>query len=545
MMMSRNNGDYHQKRIANLTSPEAIELALALVANLIGPENNLPLMGEARLTPTTFPKTDNPDLEFARTVLRLIYTAIDEGLPPTKENLMPRLLLELGREEAERGMAKLMSHRAIEDAPDAVRVSALSAALSDAIVSANLISAGADTLEIATKNFGSNLEVYNQMLERVMEAAPQRLRIIVNPIETNFERYRRTLNQREARLESHGSVGPETPWPRLNRMVAGAKKGDITLISAKTGYGKSTLALLMAMYQAWEQGYDVALMHFEQYTESIMDRLMAFRYNLLPADFRKPGKAIDPKQTNFFSLKDPRWQKALAEFRAFLKRMSEENGNIWLIHATSRTPAQIAAEIAQRAAMAYQNGRELVVHYDYLDLISSEGLKKDGDGMAANHTAVMDFLRDEIGQQFGIYTFLYAQDDLKANYRTRLMPYGGQKALHRSQVYVRLERYYAEESAILTAKGADGNVVQAVDAFGRQIFKHKAGQLHNRSLLHVIKGSDDETGYVPVEFINGRFQVREIEYTSQAELKAIIDEVYGGNRAAPDTDNRNDINIPF
>ena len=543
--MSRNNGNYHEKRVANLTSPEAIELAMSLVANLIGPENNLPLMGEARLTPKTFPKTDNPDLEFARTVLRMIYTAVEEGLPPTKENIMPRLLLELGREEAERGMERLMSFRAIEDAPDAVRVSALSTALSDAIVSANLIAAGRDVLEIATKNFGSNIEVYNAMLERMMEAAPQRIRIFVNPLEENLGQQKEILAGREARMESQGSVGPETPWPRLNRMVAGGKKGDISLISAKTGYGKSTLALLMALYQAWTQGYDVALMHFEQYTESILDRLLAHRFSLLPVDFRKPGKITDPKQTRTFTLKDPRWERAFDEFKAYVKRMSEEKGNIWLIHATGWTPAQIAAEIAQRAAMAYQNGRELVVHYDYLDLISSEGLKKDGDGMVANHTAVMDFLRDEIGQQFGIYTYLYAQDDLKANYRTRLMPYGGQKALHRSQVYVRLERYYAEDSEIVTTKDADGNVVQKVDMFGRPIFKHKAGQLHSRSLLHVIKGSDDETGYVPVEFINGRFQVREIEYTSQAELKAIVDDVYGGNRAAPDTDNRNDISIPF
>ena len=29
--------------------------------------------------------------------------------------------------------------------------------------------------------------------------------------------------------------------------------------------------------------------------------------------------------------------------------MSEEKGNIWLIHATGWTPAQIAAEIAQRS----------------------------------------------------------------------------------------------------------------------------------------------------------------------------------------------------
>ena len=543
--MSRNNGNYHEKRVANLTSPEAIELAMSLVANLIGPENNLPLMGEARLTPKTFPKTDNPDLEFARTVLRMIYTAVEEGLPPTKENIMPRLLLELGREEAERGMERLMSFRAIEDAPDAVRVSALSTALSDAIVSANLIAAGRDTLEIATRNFGSNIEVYNAMLERMMEAAPQRIRIFVNPLEENLGQQKEILAEREARMESQGSVGPETPWPRLNRMVAGGKKGDISLISAKTGYGKSTLALLMALHQAWTQGYDVALMHFEQYTESILDRLLAHRFSLLPVDFRKPGKITDPKQTRTFTLKDPRWERAFDEFKAYVKRMSEEKGNIWLIHATGWTPAQIAAEIAQRAAMAYQNGRELVVHYDYLDLISSEGLKKDGDGMVANHTAVMDFLRDEIGQQFGIYTYLYAQDDLKANYRTRLMPYGGQKALHRSQVYVRLERYYAEDSAIVTTKDADGNVVQKVDMFGRPIFKHKAGQLHSRSLLHVIKGNDDETGFVPVEFINGRFQVREIEYQSQEQLKTIIDEVYGGNRAAPDTDNRNDIHIPF
>src|SRR5690606_3734995 len=291
----------------------------SLVANLIGPENNLPLMGEARLTPKTFPKTDNPDLEFARTVLRMIYTAVEEGLPPTKENIMPRLLLELGREEAERGMERLMSFRAIEGAPDAVRVSALSTALSDAIVSANLIAAGRDTLEIATKNFGSNIEVYNAMLERMMEAAPQRIRIFVNPLDENMDQYEQILAEREARMESKGSTGPETPWRGLNRMIAGGRKGDISLISAKTGYGKSTLALLMAMYQAWEQGYDVAIMHFEQYMESILDRLMAYRFNLLPVDFRKPGKMIDPKQTGVFSLKDMGWRQRIESLKKFIK----------------------------------------------------------------------------------------------------------------------------------------------------------------------------------------------------------------------------------
>ena len=59
------------------------------------------------------------------------------------------------------------------------------------------------------------------------------------------------------------------------------------------------------------------------------------------------------------------------------------------------------------------------------------------------------------------------------------------------------------------------------------------------------KATTTKREFVPVEFINGRFQVREIEYQSQEQLKTIIDEVYGGNRAAPDTDNRNDIHIPF
>ena len=76
-------------------------------------------------------------MEFARTVLRMIYNGKSRKVcRRPKENIMPRLMLELGKEEAERGMERLMSFRAIEDAPDAVRVSALSTALSDAIVSA-------------------------------------------------------------------------------------------------------------------------------------------------------------------------------------------------------------------------------------------------------------------------------------------------------------------------------------------------------------------------------------------------------------------------
>ena len=130
-----------------------------------------------------------------------------------------------------------------------------------------------------------------------------------------------------------------------------------------------------------------------------------------------------------------------------------------------------------------------------------------------------------------IYTYLYAQDDLKANYRTRLMPYGGQKALHRSQVYVRLERYYAEDSAILTVKDDSGNVVQATDMFGRPIFKHKAGQL--QPLFAACHQRQRRRNGLRARRIHQRALSGQGDRVSnQEELKAIIDEVYGGNRAS-------------
>ena len=125
----------------------------------------------------------------------------------------------------------------------------------------NLIAAARDTLEIATKNFGSNIEVYNAMLERMMEAAPQRIRVFVNPLEENLARQERILAEREARLSRKAQSGWKRPgrastaWWLVVREGHHPYLGQDWLRQVHAGAADSAASSVDA-------GVDVALMHF-------------------------------------------------------------------------------------------------------------------------------------------------------------------------------------------------------------------------------------------------------------------------------------------
>lgn len=78
----------------------------------------------------------------------------------------------------------------------------------------------------------------------------------------------------DAYLKSRAEEGIRTPWPKLNRMTAGFRPGNLIVIAAHTGRGKTALALNVAYYAA-TRGHGVALFSMEMDRPEINDRLLS------------------------------------------------------------------------------------------------------------------------------------------------------------------------------------------------------------------------------------------------------------------------------
>jgi len=494
---------------------------LALVGNLIGDRDRIPEMGTYKLTPDMIPDhKGDKELDTARTMLQLMYNLAEADLPPTQENLMPGLVKVYG-EEAESRYWLIFNKRGLQDTDPAGMVSSYAFYLADWIAYRKMELAVDEMRKAIEEREGNAETLHAQLADILLQAAPQRRSAGLKTATGNLDEWSEEMEVREHEADEKGSVGPLSPFPRLNRLTASLRKGELDLWSAKTGFGKSTIAWLLAEHAAWKQGrgYNVLLFAFEQYPVSIVERYMAQSLGLTTLDFRNLGHLENgDSNSKVFRMSDPEWREKIQQVRNRVAKMESSGGKIVIIPASGWGPYEIEVEVAKWAAKSQAEGRDLYCIYDYYDLINPKGLEVAERKTTATLAAITDFLRDGLGQRYGIYTTAFAQDSVDTDYMTRQMPFNGQRIYQRSQRYVRIERKMAETQQF--AMRGDG-LGPAVDSLGRPIKLHDVGQADSNSLLHVIKANDGEQGYIPVRFWNGRFMVDEQKLSGEELLDRV------------------------
>lgn len=485
-------------------------LLIGLVAELVGPEDRVAEMANYKITPEMIPNPDDDqEIQFCRKVLELCYRATGDHKAPTREYMMPYLAFTFGQEDAERLWEWLLSKRSIDaDLPGAVNGSAM--VLFDWMTLRRLQIGAEGLVKIAYSSESMALDMYERMQQVMHQIAPMKRIAPPKSMVENLEASDQEFLHASELLKQKKETGPRTLWPSVNAEMAGWNKGELALISAKTSFGKSVMAWLITEYVAWIQGgYNVLLLHYEQYDTSIVARLMARYFRLFPKDFRTP-RLIDPASDE--------WRKRVQQIKAKIVQYEATKGHIWLVDGAKMDTNQIEAVVSEKRGISAKEGRELLVIHDYLDLIDSSKLQIHGYNEVARLHAVIDFLRDDLSGQYDCYSLVFAQDDVKTWYPARLMPYNSQRVYQRSQFYMRLERIFADDSE--RAKDEEGKDV--TDMLGREVYYHQIGEPHSQSLFHIIKASDGQAGkYIPVRFWNGRMRIAEMKLTPDEKLDLI------------------------
>lgn len=158
-------------------------------------------------------------------------------------------------------------------------------------------------------------------------------------------------------IDPNANAGIKTGFPTLDKITNGFKPGELIIIAARPGIGKTTLAVNFAVNSAIKYGKSVAMFDLEMSALQVAQRFICST-GRVPMDMVKGGT----KDNNVWA--------TLFETKKIL-----ENSNIYIDDTTSITPAEILSKCRR---LKVQNGLDMVI-IDYLQLMKGEKQSKDGN----------------------------------------------------------------------------------------------------------------------------------------------------------------------
>lgn len=158
-------------------------------------------------------------------------------------------------------------------------------------------------------------------------------------------------------IDPNANAGVKTGFPTLDKITNGFKPGELIIIAARPGIGKTTLAVNFAINSAVKYGKSVAMFDLEMSALQVAQRFICAT-GRVPMDMVKGGT------------KDQNAWATLFETKKIL-----ENANIYIDDTTTITPAEILSKCRRLKA---QSGLDMVI-IDYLQLMKAEKASKDGN----------------------------------------------------------------------------------------------------------------------------------------------------------------------
>ena len=156
-------------------------------------------------------------------------------------------------------------------------------------------------------------------------------------------------------IDPNANMGIKVGFPTLDRYTNGFKPGELIIIAARPGIGKTTLAVNFAVNAALKYGKFIAMFDLEMSSLQVAQRFICST-GRVDMNLIKGGT----KDNNVWA--------TLFETKKIL-----ENSNIYIDDTTNVTPADILSKCRRLKA---QNGLDMVI-IDYLQLMKSKNEGKE------------------------------------------------------------------------------------------------------------------------------------------------------------------------
>ncbi len=178
----------------------------------------------------------------------------------------------------------------------------------------------------------------------------------------NLEHIKKGVNEvidlmEKISIDPNANMGVKVGFPMLDKLTNGFKPGELIIIAARPGIGKTTLAVNFAINSALKYNKSIAMFDLEMSALQVAQRFICST-GRIDMDMIKGGT----KDNNVWA--------SLFETKKIL-----ENSNIYIDDTTTITPSEILSKCRKLKA---QSGLDMVI-IDYLQLMKSERTSKDGN----------------------------------------------------------------------------------------------------------------------------------------------------------------------
>ena len=190
--------------------------------------------------------------------------------------------------------------------------------------------------------------------DSVLEAAERKIYALrqgrnvggLQPISMVIQRVYTALS--DAAVNGGGIPGLNTGMPDLDQVTMGLKKGELILIAARPGQGKTSMALNLARYVGEHSGQTVAVFSLEMSREELVQRLLS------------SAAMVDGKKLSMGRLSPAEWDRIVAAASQLSKTDIRVDDNSTL-------------SVADMNAQCRRLGNLGLVVIDYLQLMQSSG----------------------------------------------------------------------------------------------------------------------------------------------------------------------------
>jgi energy-coupling factor transporter ATP-binding protein EcfA2 len=419
-----------------------------------------------------------------------------EGIPATPAAVLGRVLINATSDqqaaEYQRQFEMIRNYRTREE-----DITFLAFNLRDWSERALLRQAMKEALQVLEAPELATSEAYVKAMKIISAAAPRTNNI--RTLSDDFLSNHKALQDwRLERARSGLSTGPEFPWDGLNELTGPLKPGELVAFLAKSGYGKTTIAQLIAIHMAHTLGYDVVYFHLETSPEALADRYISSKLKVLTSALRNPSK---DGQYGFDHLGKHKkvYDAALAEWET----RQATKGRITYKHAPKILPSIFKAEVEYMATEAAARGRELVVILDYYTEMDWSELPGANGNMYTGYSLLADYTKF-VAETTKTYMVAFAQYGVDEDYATKKAGFGSQKINQRAQVVIQVERQEkAGSDYIIPAQGSTKEQFkQMVDLLGMPMFYHREGENDSRAIFRTTKVNEGQLGAAPILYVN-------------------------------------------
>jgi len=462
-----------RKEVQPSTPVEMQTLVRSMLRGLIGEENRTLELS------MHIPYEEIPsDMPFEADVLRVIYICSDRDISPTEQNILAGLQIHCKRngEAAQIAMADLMTIQTDGN------VKFLSRWLDDYLKEVRVQTAAKQALEVVTSSVGTTEERYEQAIGIMGSVSSVGDTATILSEKQRGDLVMDFFRDNAKKLEEGRAIGPSLVLKgfvgerddRGNPITEGLASvlnwGDVTIISALRGRGKSTIAGMLAEYNAWVLKFDVLFIHLETDHREMEIRTIA-RNCIVPAKYLR----TQPVTKN---------ERLMKKINNFFEWRESREGKIEYCFCPGWDIYRVEAAIRAARMRSEARGKELVVFIDYLGKLDERLEGENSAHLLKQISARVKNITQSENNKSPVHTFLFSQETQNIN-TGKAYTFGSQAVIDSCQLYISMQR---EENA------PSNLVLPDKDFLGGVRWLHRAGGIHSSVAFKVLKANGEATG---------------------------------------------------